>query len=88
LVSSTEYEVSSFVQIASDVEVNYRVLYNVSGWMGEKDKRMTAKEVRKRLRGMEYMRDEGDFNVIAEGKVPNYVWYQGVYERNWEAHTG
>jgi len=67
--SCTEYEVSSFVQIASDVEINYKILYNVSGWVSEKNRTMSAQEVKKQLRGIEYVRDEGEYNVIAEGKA-------------------
>jgi len=54
--------VSSFVQTAFDVELYCRVLHNVSGWMDEKDKRMTADEVKKQLRAMEYVGDEGEYN--------------------------
>jgi len=67
LLPCTETEVSSFVQIASDVQVDYKVYYNVSGWVGEKHKKMTAVEVKNRLVDMKYVRDEGEYHVIAEG---------------------
>ncbi|ODM90151.1 hypothetical protein Ocin01_16531 [Orchesella cincta] len=61
----TEYKVGSTVQVAKDVEIDYRVEYKITGFI-QPNIKMKSTEIRAYLGGMKYIKDVDEFTVLAE----------------------
>ncbi|ODM92842.1 hypothetical protein Ocin01_13840 [Orchesella cincta] len=61
----TEYKIGSSVSVATDVVINYRVEYKITGIV-QPDIKMKTKEIRQHFPGLKYIRDVDEFTILAQ----------------------